>query len=82
MACKTAIIASDVGGNSELIENYVNGIIIKPHNIDSFVEQINNLFHNKKLRKLLVDNALKTVEEYNWNKVGSLYLNVYESILD
>ena len=82
MACKTAIIASDVGGNSELIENNVNGIIIKPHNIDSFVEQINNLFHNKKLRKLLVDNALKTVEEYNWNKVGSLYLNVYESILD
>jgi len=82
MACKTAIIASDVGGNSELIENNVNGIIIKPHNIDSFVEQINNLFHNKKLRKLLVDNALKTVEEYNWNKVGSLYLNVYQSILD
>jgi len=82
MACKTAIIASDVGGNSELIENNVNGIIIKPHNIDSFVEHINNLFHNKKLRKLLVDNALKTVEEYNWNKVGSLYLNVYESILD
>jgi glycosyltransferase involved in cell wall biosynthesis len=82
MACKTTIIASDVGGNNELIENNVNGIIIKPDNIDLFVEQIINLFDNEKLRQLLVDNALKTVKKYNWDEVGNLYLNVYESVLD
>ncbi len=82
MACKTAIIASDVGGNSELIKNNLNGITIKPNNIDSFVEQIINLFDNEKLRQLLVDNALKTVKKYNWDEVGNLYLNVYESVLD
>jgi glycosyltransferase involved in cell wall biosynthesis len=82
MACKTAIIASDVGGNSELIKNNLNGITIKPNNIDSFVEQIINLFDNKKLHQLLVDNALKTVEKYNWNEVGHLYLDVYQSVLD
>ena len=82
MACKTAIIASDVGGNKELIENNVNGITIKPHNIDSFVEQIMNLFDDEQLRKLLVDNAVKTVEKYSWNKIGNLYLDVYQSVLD
>ena len=82
MACKTAIIASDVGGNRELIENNQNGIIIESHNIDSFVEQIINLFDNEQLRQLLVDNALKTVKKYDWNEVGNLYLNVYESVLD
>ena len=82
MVCKTAIIASDVGGNSELIKNNLNGITIKPNNIDSFVEQIINLFDNEKLRQLLVDNALKTVKKYNWDEVGNLYLNVYESVLD
>jgi glycosyltransferase involved in cell wall biosynthesis len=82
MACKTAIIASDVGGNRELIENNQNGIIIESHNIDSFVEQIINLFDNEQLRQLLVDNALKTIEKYNWNEIGNLYLDVYQSILD
>ena len=82
MACKTAIIASDIGGNKELIENNLNGITIKPHNIDSCVEQIMNLFDDEQLRKLLVDNAVKTVEKYNWNEVGNLYLNVYQSVLD
>ena len=82
MACKTAIIASDVGGNGELIENNQNGITIESHNIDSFVEQIINLFDNEQLRQLLVDNALKTVEKYNWDEIGNLYLNVYQSILD
>ncbi len=82
MACKTAIIASDVGGNRELIENNQNGIIIESHNIDSFVEQIINLFDNEQLRQLLVDNALKSVEKYNWNEIGNLYLDVYQSILD
>ena len=82
MACKTVIIASDVGGNRELIENNLNGITIEPHDIDSFMEQITNLFDNKKLRQLLVDNALKTVKKYNWDEVGNLYLNVYESVLD
>ena len=82
MACKTAIIASDVGGNRELIENNQNGITIESHNIDSFVEQIINLFDNEQLRQLLVDNALKTVEKYNWYEIGNSYLNVYQSILD
>ena len=80
MACKTAIIASSVGGNSELVENEVNGILVEPQDDDSFVEQITSLLNNEQLRKSFVENALKTVKKYDWNQVGNLYLSIYESI--
>lgn len=82
MACSTAIIASNVGGNNELIENEINGIIIEPQNIDSFVQQITNLINNEQLRQSLVKHALKTVEKYDWKQIGNRYLNIYESILN
>jgi glycosyltransferase involved in cell wall biosynthesis len=82
MACMTAIIASNVGGNSELIENGVNGMIIDPQDTDSFVEQITTLLNNVELRKSLENQALNTVKQYDWNQVGNLYLNIYESVLD
>ena len=81
MACDTVVIASDVGGNSELIENNVNGIIVEPKNIDLFLQQITNLFNNDVLRQSLVEHAFKTVQKYSWNKVGHLYLNIYDSVL-
>ena len=81
MACKTVIIASNVGGNRELVENGVNGILVDPLNVDSFVQQITCLLENEQLRSTLVENALKTVKKYDWNQVGNIYLNIYESIL-
>ena len=81
MACGTVVIASNVGGNPELIENNVNGIIIEPKNIDLFLEQIINMFNNNVLRQSFIEHAFKTVQKYSWNKVGRLYLNIYDSVL-
>lgn len=82
MACKTVIITSNIGGNNELIENNVNGVSVDPEDIDSFIKQIHNLLNNEQLRKSLVENAFKTVKKYDWDQIGNLYLNVYESILN
>lgn len=82
MACKTAIIATNVGGNNELIQNNVNGIVLEPNDVDSFTQQISYLLNNEQFRQSLVEHAFKTVEKYDWNQIGNLYLNVYESILN
>ena len=82
MACDTVVIASNVGGNSELIENNVNGILIDSKEIDSFVEQIMTLLNNVELRESLENQALNTVKKYDWSHVGNLYLKIYESVLD
>ena len=81
MACNTVVIASNVGGNTELIENGINGIIKDPNDSDSFVEEIITLFDNTELRQSLENQAQNTVKKYDWNQVGNLYLNIYESVL-
>ena len=61
---------------------HLNGILIDSQDTDSFVKQIITLLNNVELRKSLENQALKTVEKYDWNQVGKLYLNIYESVLD
>lgn len=82
MACNTVVIASNVGGNTELIENNINGILKDPKDSDSFTEQIITLINNPELRKSLENQAQNTVKKYDWNQIGNLYLSIYESALD
>jgi len=82
MACGTVVIASNVGGNTELIENGINGIIKDPNDSNPFVEQIISLLKNEELRKSLENHAQKTVKKYDWNNVGNLYLNIYKRLIE
>ncbi len=81
MACKTAVIASDVGGNKEILQNNVSGILIDPHKSELIIEEIITLLGNKEKKKKLIDEAFETVKKYDWKNVGKLYLDIYESLL-
>lgn len=81
MACKTCIIASNVGGNLELIENQENGILIEPTNDKLFNESINHLIQDKPLREKLSESAFDKIKQYDWNVIGKSYLKLYQSIL-
>jgi len=82
MACKTVVIASKVGGNKELIKNNFNGFLFEFNAIESMVDKIETLFENKSLRQSLANQAFKTVEKYNWQYVGNLYLKIYDFVLN
>ena len=82
MACKTPVIASNVGGNKELFVNNKTGILIDPNDSQAALDEIINLVSNKEKKSRLSENALKTVKKYDWERVGNLYLNIYESLLN
>ena len=82
MGCGTCIIATNVGGNSEIIENNKTGILIEPNNSEKLLDKISNLLVKKEKRINLATEARKSVEKYNWKRVGQLYLDVYESLLN
>lgn len=81
MACKTPIIATNVGGNKELLENNKSGIIIEPNSPQTILEKLLDLFSNKQKATELSEEAFKQVQKYDWSHVGKLYLDIYESLL-
>jgi len=81
MVCKTAIIASDLGGNKELIQNNISGFLLDPLIPSQFIQNILQLFSNFELKKSLTEKAFESVQNYDWKKIGKKYLNLYNSML-
>ena len=81
MACKTNIIASNIGGNLELIQDEKSGILIEPTNHEMFCKKIIELMSDESLRKTLSSLAYETVKKYDWKIIGKQYLELYNSLL-
>ncbi len=61
MVAKVPVIASDVGGNPELVKNNVTGLLIKANDQEDLEESILKLYNNRKLGKELARKAYKLV---------------------
>ena len=81
MGCETCIIASNVGGNTEIIENNKTGVLIETNNAEKLLDKISDLLTEKEKRIMMAVAALKAVVKYDWKQVGKLYLDIYEDLL-
>lgn len=82
MACETPVITTNVGGNLEIIEDHKTGFLVKPNTTSKILELIDFIFSNSSKIELITNNALKKVSYYDWKNVGSLYVKLYEKILN
>ena len=95
MACKTAVVASAVGGIKEVVVEGETGILVpleqqttapfEPVNPDKFSRDlangINKLINNKELRERMALNGRKRVEDYfDWTAIAKQVENLYESL--
>ncbi|MCF8272956.1 MAG: glycogen synthase [Flavobacteriaceae bacterium] len=95
MACKTAVVASAVGGIKEVVVNGETGILVpleqqteapfEPVNPDKFSRDlasgINTLIKNKALRETMAKNGRKRVEDYfDWTAIAKQVQELYKSL--
>ena len=81
MQAELPIVATSVGGNSELIINNKTGILVKPQNQQELANAINHLIINKKLSDQLATNAkIKANTEFNINKMVQNYRKIIYSL--
>jgi glycosyltransferase involved in cell wall biosynthesis len=78
MSLKTPVVATSVGGNIELVENGVTGLLVEPGDDESFAEAVRKLLDDRETAEKLSENAYKTVKaKYSWDAVLPKYLEVY-----
>jgi glycosyltransferase involved in cell wall biosynthesis len=77
MACKVPIIATRVGGNKETINHMKTAFVVEPNSPKQILDAILELLSDKQKRDTLIENAFKTVQEYDWESVGQKYLEIY-----
>ena len=82
MALGKPVIASNVGGIPEIIENKISGILIEPEDEQIIFDECINLYKNKELRNKLGANAFKRIKGkfYSQSKIEQL-LSVYTDIM-
>lgn len=56
-------IASNIGGNSEIIKNGENGFLFTPGNFIELSQKIEKILNDKELREKFSENAIKTINE-------------------
>jgi len=83
MSCGTPVVASTVCAIPEVIENGVNGILVRPGSVEELSESICLLLGNPELRNRMGNNARQTIlEKFSWTVNASKTLNVYQQITE
>lgn len=65
-------------GTSDIIKNEINGYLVENRDIDEYVERINYLLKDEKIKKQYGLNAIKTAKEFHKNKI----LKIWDEILE
>lgn len=74
-ACGRVVLASNLEGLKDAIKNNENGFLIEPENADLWAEKIKELLADDNFRQKFGEKAMKyTIENYNWNKIATRYL--------
>jgi glycosyltransferase involved in cell wall biosynthesis len=79
MACEVPVVATRVGGMTEIVEDGKTGILVKPGDASALAEAILRLLSDEVLRRSMGKAARKrAVELYSWERTVDKLLRLYK----
>jgi len=83
MACGLPVVASNLEGNAEIIDNGETGYLVPPADSRALAEAISLLLDNHKIASQIGNNARKKTEEfYDWERVTDQTLKIYLALVE
>lgn len=79
-ACGTPVVASKVGGLTTVVKDKETGFLIPGQSPDLFVEKIELLLNDDKLRMRMGKSARSHAEKFTWDATAEKILGVYTKI--
>ena len=77
MSMEKPIVATDVGGISEMIYDGKTGLLVEEGNSEEWVKKIKYLLENKKDATELGKNARNLIlEKFNWDKLAKSFIEI------
>jgi len=77
---KRAVIATDVGGNPEMMKDGITGFLVEKGNHKQLIEKIKLLLTDKKLAEQMGNEGRKFVEEtYSWEVAAKKFIQILNS---
>ncbi len=82
LACGVPLVASNAGGNPEIVEHERNGYVFRMRDVDSMVRYINTLLSDKSLRRRMGAESRRIAEEkFEWNIIADKTFSFYKEVL-
>jgi PEP-CTERM/exosortase A-associated glycosyltransferase len=82
MAMSKPLIASDIGGHRELIQNGETGLLFRPGDDAALAKAVEKLLDNSELRERLARQGSNWVRQHHtWEKTTSVYSEMYSEAL-
>ena len=77
---KVPVIATNVGGNPELVTHQETGILVPPEDPEKLTIAINNLLDNEETGRNFANNAFEFINNnFSWDVLLEKYTSLYES---
>lgn len=81
MACGVPVVSFDCeNGPRSIIIDGENGYLVPPFDINAYAEKVMYLMRNEELRKRLGSNALKSASQYDIDKVGFQWEQLFDEL--
>jgi len=77
------VIATDVGGDSEMMKHGETGFLVREGNSDDIIQRITEFLDNEQFRTDMGKNGIKFVKtEFDWERVTKNFLNIIKPFVN